>query len=115
MRQIYLTKPRFLILRQLRGITQHSQLGIPTISIVFGSSTAGGAYIPGMSDYVIMVKDEAKVFLAGPIGKNRLDEVTDEESLEEKRKCIAPFRALAQLHGRISGWNKAGAQKLLRT
>ncbi len=65
-----------------RGITQRSKLGIPTISIVFGSSTAGGAYIPGMSDYVIMVKNEAKVFLAGPpLVKMATNEVTDEESL----------------------------------
>ncbi len=65
-----------------RGITQRSKEAIPTISIVFGSSTAGGAYIPGMSDYVIMVKNEAKVFLAGPpLVKMATNEVTDEESL----------------------------------
>ncbi|WP_053403856.1 acyl-CoA carboxylase subunit beta [Persicobacter sp. CCB-QB2] len=49
-----------------REITRRSKLGVPTISIVFGSSTAGGAYIPGMSDYAIFVKDRAQVFLAGP-------------------------------------------------
>ncbi|MFN8300623.1 MAG: carboxyl transferase domain-containing protein [Chitinophagales bacterium] len=65
-----------------RDITRRSQLGLPTISIVFGNSTAGGAYIPGMSDYVIMVKNEAKVFLAGPpLVKMATNEVTDEESL----------------------------------
>ncbi len=76
-----------------RGITQRSQLGIPTISIVFGSSTAGGAYIPGMSDYVIMVKNEAKVFLAGPpLVKMATNEVTDEESLGG-----------AKMHSTVSG------------
>lgn len=65
-----------------REITRRSQKRIPTISIVFGNSTAGGAYIPGMSDYVIMVKNEAKVFLAGPpLVKMATNEVTDEESL----------------------------------
>ncbi|MCW5909304.1 MAG: methylcrotonoyl-CoA carboxylase [Chitinophagales bacterium] len=65
-----------------REITRRSQKKIPTISIVFGNSTAGGAYIPGMSDYVIMVKNEAKVFLAGPpLVKMATNEVTDEESL----------------------------------
>lgn len=65
-----------------RGITQRSKANIPTIAIVFGSSTAGGAYIPGMSDYVIMVKNEAKVFLAGPpLVKMATNETTDEESL----------------------------------
>jgi len=43
-----------------------SAAGIPQITVVHGSSTAGGAYIPGLSDYVVMVRGEAKVFLAGP-------------------------------------------------
>ena len=43
-----------------------SAAGIPQITIVNGSSTAGGAYLPGMSDYVILVADRSKVFLAGP-------------------------------------------------
>jgi acetyl-CoA carboxylase carboxyltransferase component len=76
-----------------REITRRSKAGLPTISIVFGSSTAGGAYIPGMSDYVIMVKDEAKVFLAGPpLVKMATNEVTDEESLGG-----------AKMHSTISG------------
>jgi geranyl-CoA carboxylase beta subunit len=45
---------------------QMSAAGIPQITVVHGSSTAGGAYVPGMSDYTIMVKGGAKVFLAGP-------------------------------------------------
>jgi geranyl-CoA carboxylase beta subunit len=43
-----------------------SAMGVPQITVVHGSSTAGGAYLPGLSDYVIMVKGRAKVFLAGP-------------------------------------------------
>ena len=43
-----------------------SAAGIPQVTVVHGSSTAGGAYIPGLSDYVIMVKQKARVFLAGP-------------------------------------------------
>ncbi|KFA94166.1 acyl-CoA carboxylase subunit beta [Archangium violaceum] len=43
-----------------------SAAGIPQVTIVHGSSTAGGAYIPGLSDHVIMVRGKAKVFLAGP-------------------------------------------------
>lgn len=43
-----------------------SAAGIPQVTIVHGSSTAGGAYMPGLSDYVIMVRKNAKVFLAGP-------------------------------------------------
>jgi acetyl-CoA carboxylase carboxyltransferase component len=76
-----------------RGITRRSQAGLPTISIVFGSSTAGGAYVPGMSDYVIMVKNEAKVFLAGPpLVKMATNEIVDEESLGG-----------ARMHSTVSG------------
>ena len=46
--------------RGFREITRRSKERIPTISLVLGSSTAGGAYLPGMSDYVVMVKDRAK-------------------------------------------------------
>lgn len=47
-------------------ITELSKLRIPTISLVFGASTAGGAYQPGMSDYNIFVKNQAMVSLGGP-------------------------------------------------
>ena len=43
-----------------------SAAGVPQVTVVHGSSTAGGAYIPGLSDYVVMVRDRARVFLAGP-------------------------------------------------
>ena len=46
-----------------RDLTQLSAAGIPTIALVFGNSTAGGAYIPGMSDHVVMIKERSKVFL----------------------------------------------------
>jgi len=43
-----------------------SAAGIPQVTVVHGSSTAGGAYLPGLSDHVVMVRGKAKVFLAGP-------------------------------------------------
>ncbi|MBS0286768.1 MAG: methylcrotonoyl-CoA carboxylase [Proteobacteria bacterium] len=43
-----------------------SSLGIPQIAVVMGSCTAGGAYVPAMSDESIMVKEQATIFLAGP-------------------------------------------------
>jgi geranyl-CoA carboxylase beta subunit len=52
-----------------RGFANHARLsaaGVPQITVVHGSSTAGGAYLPGLSDYVILVRGRAKVFLAGP-------------------------------------------------
>jgi len=65
-----------------RSLTQRSEHRIPTVCLVFGSSTAGGAYLPGMSDYVVMVKDEAKVYLAGPpLVKMATGEETDHEEL----------------------------------
>ncbi|MEX0812053.1 MAG: carboxyl transferase domain-containing protein [Chitinophagales bacterium] len=76
-----------------REITRRSKEGLTTISVVFGNSTAGGAYIPGMSDYTVMVKKQAKVFLAGPpLVKMATNEVTDEESLGG-----------AEMHSKISG------------
>jgi len=45
---------------------QMSAAGIPQIAVVMGSCTAGGAYVPAMSDEVIMVKNQATVFLGGP-------------------------------------------------
>ena len=52
-----------------RGFANQARMsarGIPQVTVVHGSSTAGGAYLPGLSDYVIMVRNQAKVFLAGP-------------------------------------------------
>ena len=48
------------------NLARLSAAGIPVITVVHGSSTAGGAYMPGLSDYVIMVRGRAKAFLAGP-------------------------------------------------
>ena len=76
-----------------KNLTQMSAAGIPVITLVFGSSTAGGAYVPGMSDYVVMQKDSAKVFLGGPpLVKMAIGEDADEESLGG-----------ADMHARISG------------
>ena len=52
-----------------RGFANQARMsaaGIPQVTVVHGSSTAGGAYVPGLSDYVILVRGKAKVFLAGP-------------------------------------------------
>lgn len=63
-------------------ITELSKMRIPTISVVFGASTAGGAYQPGMSDYNIFIKKQSKVFLGGPpLVKMATGEDADEESL----------------------------------
>lgn len=65
-----------------RELTNLSAAGVPTITLVFGSSTAGGAYVPGMSDYTIFVKGGAKVFLGGPpLVKMAINEEVDEETL----------------------------------
>ncbi|MEL6300158.1 MAG: carboxyl transferase domain-containing protein [Pseudomonadota bacterium] len=48
------------------GQARLSKAGIPVITVLHGSSTAGGAYMPGMSDYVVAVKKNGKAFLAGP-------------------------------------------------
>jgi geranyl-CoA carboxylase beta subunit len=57
-----------------------SAAGIPQIAVVHGSSTAGGAYMPGLSDYVVLVKGRSSIYLAGPplvkaaIGEDATDE-----------------------------------------
>ncbi|MGY2701051.1 acyl-CoA carboxylase subunit beta [Nocardioides sp. HB32] len=76
-----------------RDITRSSARKEPTIALVFGNSTAGGAYVPGMSDYTVMVRDQAKVFLGGPpLVKMATGEESDDESLGG-----------AEMHARTSG------------
>ncbi|MGZ3694932.1 MAG: acyl-CoA carboxylase subunit beta [Bdellovibrionota bacterium] len=61
---------------------QMSALGIPQIAAVMGSCTAGGAYVPAMSDETIMVKNQATIFLAGPpLVKAATGEVVTAEEL----------------------------------
>jgi acyl-CoA carboxylase subunit beta len=68
--------------RTFRDLTRLSAAGIPTIAIVFGNSTAGGAYLPGMSDHVVMIRERSKVFLGGPpLVKMATGEDSDDESL----------------------------------
>jgi acetyl-CoA carboxylase carboxyltransferase component len=65
-----------------RKLTQLSAEGIPTIALVFGNSTAGGAYVPGMCDYAVLVDNQAKVFLGGPpLVKVATGEDSGDESL----------------------------------
>jgi acyl-CoA carboxylase subunit beta len=79
--------------QSFHDITEMSAMGIPSISIVFGSSTAGGAYVPGMSDYVVMIDGRSKVFLGGPpLVKMATGEDSDDESLGG-----------ADMHARVSG------------
>ncbi|MEE4546016.1 carboxyl transferase domain-containing protein [Streptomyces sp. V4-01] len=76
-----------------RDLTRLSAAGIPTVAVVFGNSTAGGAYVPGMSDHVVMVKERSKVFLGGPpLVKMATGEDSDDESLGG-----------ADMHARVSG------------
>ena len=58
-----------------------SALGIPQIAVVMGSCTAGGAYIPAMSDESIIVKNQGTIFIGGPplVKAATGEEVTDEE------------------------------------
>ena len=59
-----------------------SAAGIPQITVVHGSSTAGGAYMPGLSDLVIVVRDKAKIFLAGPpLLRAATGEIANDEEL----------------------------------
>ncbi len=52
--------------RTFANQARSSAAGIPQVTVVHGNATAGGAYQPGLSDYVIVVRDGCKMFLAGP-------------------------------------------------
>ncbi len=79
--------------RMFHDITELSARGVPTVSVVFGSSTAGGAYQPGLSDYTIFVRGGAKVFLGGPpLVKMATGEDADDEELGG-----------AAMHAQVSG------------
>ena len=79
--------------RLFYDVTELSKLGIPSIAVVFGSSTAGGAYQPGMSDYNIFIKERSKVFLGGPpLVQMATGEISDDETLGG-----------AQMHAETSG------------
>jgi len=59
-----------------------SAAGIPQVAVVHGSSTAGGAYLPGLSDYVVLVRGRSSIFLAGPpLVKAAIGEDATEEEL----------------------------------
>src|SRR6185503_10555002 len=111
--------------RGFRELTRRSREKIPTICLVFGSSTAGGAYVPGMSDYIVMVKNGARVFLGGPpLVKMAIHEDVDEETLggadmhsrvsgvsdylaQDERDAIRLGREIvAQLNWKKLGWSK---------
>lgn len=70
-----------------------SATGIPQITVVHGSATAGGAYQPGLSDYVIMIRKQSTVYLAGPpLLKAATGEIATDEEIGG-----------AQMHAEISG------------
>ena len=75
------------------NMARASAMGLPLITVVHGNSTAGGAYMPGLSDYVIAVRDRAKIFLAGPpLVKAAIGEDATDEELGG-----------AQMHASVSG------------
>lgn len=70
-----------------------SAMGLPQITVVHGSSTAGGAYQPGLSDYVVVIRGKAKMFLAGPpLLKAATGEIATDEELGG-----------AQMHAEVAG------------
>lgn len=96
-----------------------SAAGIPQIVVVHGNATAGGAYQPGMSDYIILIKNQSKMFLAGPplvkaaigedatedeLGGDRIHFKTtgtgeflvenDEEAIQKARETVKNFKKI---------------------
>jgi geranyl-CoA carboxylase beta subunit len=97
-----------------------SATGIPQITVVHGSATAGGAYQPGLSDYVVMIRKQSTVYLAGPpLLKAATGEIaTDEEiggaQMHSSVSGVADYQAENDADGirvareivRSLGWNK---------
>ena len=76
-----------------RNLARLSAAGIPVITVQHGSGTAGGAYMPGLSDIVILVRGRSRAFLAGPpLLKAATGEVATEEELGG-----------AEMHASVSG------------
>jgi acetyl-CoA carboxylase carboxyltransferase component len=79
--------------RIFHDLTELSAMGVPTVALVFGNSTAGGAYVPGMCDHAVLVDRQAKVFLGGPpLVRMATGEEADDEELGG-----------AEMHSRVSG------------
>ena len=111
--------------RSFANQARMSALGIPQITVVHGSATAGGAYQPGLSDYVIMVKKQASMYLAGPpLLKAATGEIATEEALggaemhikepgsgeylaENDRDAIALARDIVAMTGQSFKQNKS--------
>jgi len=103
------------------NLAKLSKAGIPSIALLHGSSTAGGAYMPGLSDYVIAVKEKGRAYLAGPpLLKAATGEIATDEELggaemhatvsglveylaEDDGHCVQIARELVE---RL-GWNKS--------
>ena len=72
---------------------QMSALGIPQIAIVMGSCTAGGAYVPAMSDESIIVRNQGTIFLGGPpLVKAATGEVVTGRRTRRRRRAFAAIR-----------------------
>ena len=107
---------------QFRHLTQMSAAGVPSIALVFGNATAGGAYVPGMSDYTILIKAQSKVFLGGPplvkmaTGEDSDDETLGGAEMHARSSGVCDYLAVDEVDGiRIAreivahlGWRKLG-------
>ncbi|EKF75290.1 acetyl-CoA carboxylase [Alcanivorax hongdengensis A-11-3] len=101
-----------------------SAAGIPQITVVHGNATAGGAYQPGLSDYVVVVRERAKMFLAGPpLLKAATGEIATDEELggaEMHSGTAGTAEYLAENDGdgirqarelvKLLGWRRAAAE-----
>ncbi|MGD0187017.1 MAG: carboxyl transferase domain-containing protein [Roseiarcus sp.] len=76
-----------------RNLALLSAAGLPVVTVTHGSSTAGGAYQTGLSDYIVMVRGRTRAFLAGPpLLKAATGEIAEEEELGG-----------AEMHTHVSG------------
>jgi geranyl-CoA carboxylase beta subunit len=108
------------------NLARLSAAGVPVISILHGSSTAGGAYMPGLSDYVIAVRGRGRAFLAGPplllaaTGEIATEEELGGAAMHATRTGLAEYLAEDDAHAcqmarevvRRLAWNSGGPRSL---
>ena len=76
-----------------RNLARLSAAGLPVVTVTHGSSTAGGAYQTGLSDYIVMVRGRTRAFLAGPpLLKAATGEIATEEELGGAEMHTTHFR-----------------------
>jgi geranyl-CoA carboxylase beta subunit len=102
--------------RSFANQARMSAAGIPQISVVHGSSTAGGAYLPGLSDYVVLVRGRSSICLAGaPLVKAAIGEAAGIDGLASWKRNKGSARTDWEAVAKAAGAPEELVQKFTST